>query len=101
MMVLDYRRRKNVKNINLGLPANGVSELEFIFAFYVQSENSNFSEYSVGTSVFCCMRLGAGGAGVLQHPLEKIRGCAAPPATFLLTIYKVLGWYSERVLSVF
>ena len=24
--------------------------------------------------------------GVLQHPLEKIRGCAAPPAKFLLTI---------------
>ena len=26
--------------------------------------------------------------GVLQHPLEKIRGCVAPPAKFLLTIYK-------------
>ena len=35
------------------------------------------------------MRLGAGGAGVLQHPLEKIRGCAAPPGNFLsnITIY--------------
>ena len=41
------------------------------------------------------MRLGAGGVGLLQHPLEKIRGCAAPPAKLLLTIYRyciVLLW---------
>ena len=41
------------------------------------------------------MRLGAGNAGVVQHPLEKIRGCAAPPVKFLLTIYKysiILLW---------